>query len=260
MLENKPERQPNHLPERPIKYGGSFIFKGKFPDGTHLQHNTPESQFWSWEQGLYLVLYDEDIRGIRSIYEEAVRDLESIYKSYDGRNGLSREQNVRLNAAFLAISDFNGRPLLYTSVNPGVSPYRRAEATTLRVLDFEGKKEIVCLEAAAIAQQLLSPTDDIYFVTGSLTSDQDLPEALVDLHAFNLIKPDDSAEYPLCLWDITNPHIYTVPDSSDFTWEPYCVPLLLEQLSIFEKGEELVITDSKGTRKYSFSGGSTSNL
>lgn len=256
MLESQNERQPNHLPERSIKYGGSFIFKGKFPDGTHLQHNTPENQFWSWEQSLYLVLYDEDIRGIRSIYEEAVHDLEPMYKSYDGRNGLSRQQNVRINAAFLAVSDFNGRPLTYTSANPGVSLYRRTEAATLRVVDFKGKKEMVCLEAAAIAQQLLSPTDDIYFVTGSLTLDQDLPRALVDSHAFNLIKPDDSAEYPLCLWDITNPHIYPEPVRHDFTWEPYCIPLSSEQLLIFERGGDLVIPGTTGTRRYSFRGGS----
>ena len=151
-------------------------------------------------------------------------------------NGLSRQQAVEVLASQEAAFRFNGRFTDEHALSRNAALYAGNEEGEAALSSFKGKGALTCVESAALAQQLLSGSQEMTYISRAADLNN---SGQFEMHSFNLIKPADS-RYASAILDIANP-IYTRQEDGTFQVKLYCTPITPEQIEKFKKNETLEV-------------------
>ena len=162
-------------------------------------------------------------------------------------NGLSRQQAVEVLASQEAAFRFNGRFTDEHALSRNAALYAGNEEGEAALSSFKGKGALTCVESAALAQQLLSGSQEMTYISRAADLNN---SGQFEMHSFNLIKPADS-RYASAILDIANP-IYTRQEDGTFQVKLYCTPITPEQIEKFKKNETLEVDYGGVKRKYQF--------
>lgn len=230
-------------PEKPQAPSHSYLFhhERSFVDGESI------TKSFSWGEESTLVIDQQCIDALRPTYLDIVAAYgERLPPQEFFPNGLSRQQAAEVLAAQETVFRFNGGfPPDEHALSRNATLYAGKEEVALS--SFKGRGALTCVESAALAQQLLSGSQEMTYVSGAA----DLNDSgQFEMHSFNLIKPADN-KYAAAILDIANP-IYARQEDGTLQVKHYCAPITAEQLERFKRNETLEVDYGGVKRKYQF--------
>lgn len=249
-----PEQTPS---PKPPEYSSVFHNEGRLQTGTVIDKGH------SFGVRCEVEIDDKTPSSFDEKYIAMVANFNNILPEPEGGfhpNGLSREQASRVLAATQFIFEWN-------SPYPGkaIPPDEHAMTRNLKVFqdreeegiydpiplsELSEKGAVTCVESSAIAQQLLSGTERMTYVSGGVTWQDGQSE---EAHSFNLIQPADSL-YPIAILDIANPLFEQRPDGQ-MGLKLYCAPLTETQFADFKASKPVTVEYGGVKRTYRFGDG-----
>lgn len=225
-----------------------FHHEGSFESGTEIN----KGNNFGIEQTL--IIEESDISELRFGYEQTIASFESVLPKQEiFPNGLSRVQAARVLAAQQTIFLFNGGVPGEHTIETNRQVYESQTDGEARLRNFRGVGGLTCAESSAIAQQLLSPSEKVVYVSGSA----DLHgNGTYEQHSFNLITPSDT-KFESAILDIANPLSIKQTDGS-LQVKLYCAPITAEEIQSFKEGKPVEVNYGGEKRYYQFGiGGKT---
>lgn len=232
-------------PREPKTFDKVFNYFGAFINGDEI---AKESGMFFNEKVLQVV--SSDIQNEFPAFLERVSKYQHSLPNQDSfPNGLSREQLARVLATFETIILYNGGSIDSHTEERNEHIYVRVANRDERIAtleSFKGKQAMTCVEISVLAQQLLSSTEDTYYISGTA----DVTGSGSEGHTFQIIKAHGDPEYPYSLLDFSNP--MEIADQKGATsLKLYCVPLTQNQFDSFITGQALTLNDR--IYRYSYS-------